>query len=453
MVTLRFAALFLLAFPSARDATDIGSRLELFVDARLIESIKGARLVMHEPLRMEKVLEFDRPWEGPTSAYVTVFRDGDGFRMYYRGSGAGDEVTCTAESRDGIRWTKPELGLFEFQGSTKNNIVLMKPSKGTHNFAAFKDERPGCPAEERYKALAGGPLMAYVSADGLRWRLLAEKPVLTKGAFDSQNLAFWDPDRKKYVAYIRIFTNKVRAVATAESDDFVAWSDPRPIDLGDTPPEHFYTNATLPYFRAPHYRFMFPKRFSPTRRLPGSKEAGISEGVFLSSRDGVRFDRTFMEALIRPGPDPENWGDRSNMPAWGLVQTGPAEMSIYFSQHYRHPTAHLRRGVFRLDGIASARAGYDGGELVTRPLRFSGKNLILNTSTSASGSVRVEIQDASGGPLPGFTLGDSVELFGDGVAVAVSWKTARDVSSLSGRPVRLRFVLKDADLFSYRFAD
>lgn len=437
---------------------DIGGRLELFVDAHCIQSMNGVRLVLHHPNRMEVALKLDASWDGKYSGYFTVFPDGDLFRMYYRGWSelkGGEQVTCYAESEDGIHWVKPSLGLFEFKGSKENNIIWKGPQeKGTHNFAPFKDARPGVSADQQYKALGGRPPCAFVSADGIHWRYLLEDPVLTKGAFDSQNIAFWDPNRRKYVTYFRIFKDGVRAVATATSDDFIHWSDPTPIDLGDTPREHFYTNATLPYFRAPHYYFSFPKRFNPNRkRLPEESEQGISEGIFLSSRDGFHFDRTFMEAFIRPGRDRLNWGDRSNMPVWGLLQTAPDEMSIYFSQNYGYPSQHIRRGVLRLDGIASAHAGYDGGELITKPIRFAGKRLILNYSTSASGSIRVEIQDAEGNPIPGFALADSRELYGDEIAEAYSWESGSEVASLAGKPVRLRFVMKDTDLYSYRFAE
>ncbi|MFN4260251.1 MAG: hypothetical protein ACK4RK_13220 [Gemmataceae bacterium] len=445
-----------LAQAAEPEVADLGERLELFVDQQRIESLQRARLVLHEPKCVETVLRFDKPWEGEYAAYVTVFADQDKFRMYYRGwsaSSGGEQVTCYAESKDGIIWEKPKLGLFEFQGSTENNLILKGNRKiGTHNFAPFKDTRPGVPVEQQYKAVAGGPLLAYASPDGIHWKLMADKPVITKGAFDSQNIAFWDTNKQKYVSYYRIFTNRVRTVARVESEDFLTWSEPLPVDFGDTPLEHFYTNGTVQYFRAPHYYFMFPKRFVPTRqRLPQHGTSGISDGVFLTSRDGLRFDRAFMEALIRPGLDQKNWGDRSNMIAWGILQTGPEEMSIYFSRNYRQPSHHMQRGVFRLDGFASARAGYDGGELLTKPLRFSGEQLILNYSTSAVGSVQVEIQDMDGKPIPSYTLADAPELFGDAIEEAYRWKDAADVSKLVGKPVRLRFVLKDADVYSYRF--
>ncbi len=199
---------------------------------------------------------------------------------------------------------------------------------------------------------------------------------------------------------------------------------------------------------------MFPKRFVPGRkRLPNHKETGISDAVFLSSRDGTHFDRTFSEAFIRPGRDPLNWGDRSNMPAWGLVQTGPDEMSIYYSQNYRYPSAHLQRGVLRLDGIASAHADGERGELITTPIQFSGRWLVLNFATSAAGSVQVEVQAPDGAPIPGYELEASSPIYGDEISEAYSWQSGPDISELAGRPVRLRFLLQDADLYSYRFAE
>jgi hypothetical protein len=281
---------------------------------------------------------------------------------------------------------------------------------------------------------------------------MSEDPVITDGAFDSQNLAFWDSTYQKYVSYYRIFQNGYRGSARAESDDFVHWTPGRAVTTSDGPPEDFYTNATVAYFRAPHYYFAFPKRFARDRkRLPEHTEMGISEGVFLSGRDGVHFDRTFREALVRPGRDRRNWGDRSNMIAWGLLQTAPGEMSIYYSQHYRYDTHHLRRGVFRLDGIASAQAGAKAGTLTTKPFRFSGRRLVLNYSTSATGSIRVEILGADGRPATGHSMSDAVELYGDEIAETYSWEDGSDVSALAGQPVRLRFELRDADLYSWRF--
>ena len=176
-----------------------------------------------------------------------------------------------------------------------------------------------------------------------------------------------------------------------------------------------------------------------------------SEPVLMTSRGGNVFDRTFREGFIRPGIGPQNWTSRTNYPVLNVVQTGRTEMSLYLNHEYGQPTTHLRRYSLRLDGFASVQAPYDGGEMVTRPLKYSGERLVLNFSTSAAGSIRVEMQDANGVPIDGYTLEDSPELIGNHIERAASWNGGPDLSRLAGQTVRLRFVMKDADLFSIRF--
>ncbi len=140
---------------AADSAINIGSRLEIFVDDLLIEQITGAKLMMHQPQPREVVIVCDAPWEGNTSAYYTLFQDGELYRMYYRGAhsdltsreNAHPEYVCYAQSRDGIHWEKPKLGLVEFKGSKENNILRTGP--GSHNFTPFKDENPLCTADAR----------------------------------------------------------------------------------------------------------------------------------------------------------------------------------------------------------------------------------------------------------------------------------------------------------------
>lgn len=442
---------------AGKGAIEIGDRLQLFVDSYLIDRAVNTELWLHSPVPREVSFPFDLPWEGRHSFYVTVAKEGGLYRAYYRGAGnpGMPEVTCYAESRDGIAWSKPELGLFEIQGSRANNIVWM--GRGCHNFTPFLDTNPAALPEHRWKALASaGPrdsLVPFVSADGIRWRMLREEPVITQGAFDSQNVAFWDSARGRYAAYFRGFREGVRAVLMATSDDFIHWTEPQWIDLGETPAEHFYTNATTPYFRAPELLLAFPKRFVPDRQWdPGHGEPGLSDAVFLTSRDGLHFDRTFMEAFIRPGHDPRNWTDRNIGVAFGVVPTSPEEISLYYVEHYRHPSCRLRRATLRVDGFASVRAGYAEGEVVTRPLLFSGGRLAINYATSAAGNVQVELQDEAGRAIPGFTLGECPEIYGDELERLVRWNGTSDVSALAGKKVRLRVRLKDADLYAFRFA-
>ena len=131
--------------------------------------------------------------------------------------------------------------------------------------------------------------------------------------------------------------------------------------------------------------------------------------------------------------------------ACGVVPTGPGEMSLY------HEIAGLRY-VLRTDGFISIHAGAAEGEFVAKPLIFSGRELVLNFSTSAAGSIRVEVITEDGVPQ-GFALANSKEIFGDSIERVVSWENGSDVSTCAGKPVRLRFVMKEADLFSIRFLE
>jgi len=447
-----------------KDKVDIGDRLEPFVDDWLIDTMKGAALLLHHPDPQEVVVTFDEPCEGNTCCYVTVFRDDDRFRMYYRGSHfdwdkrkGTHQVACTAESKDGIHWTKPKLGLFEFDGSKENNIVWM--GNGSHNFTPFRDTNPDCKPEQRYKAVGGvkGGLVAFGSPDGIHWKQIQEKPVITKGAFDSQNLAFWDAVRGRYVDFHRAGHQGVRHIMTCTSDDFIHWTEPEFVDFGDAPPEHLYTNAVLPYCRAPHIFFGFPKRFVPSRKkIVDHPYDGVSDGVFMTSRDGEHWHR-WIEGFIRPGLMRERWWQRNNMTGWGILTTkaaqpgAPDELSLYSTENYYIGPCRLRRFTLRVDGFVSVNAGHEGGEFTTRPLTFKGKELVLNYATSAAGSVCVELLGEDGKPLPGFELESCPEIYGDELEHVVTWKDGADVSSLEGKPVRLRFALKDADLYSIRF--
>jgi hypothetical protein len=401
--------------------------------------------------------------------------------MYYRGKSSrpGYRYTvCYAESPDAVHWTRPELGLVEIDGSKANNVVLLE----NQALAPFLDARPGVPAAERFKGnvfvetrfgAERAGLLGYVSPDGLHWKPVRKAPIVLpefKNNFDSQNVMFWSEVEGQYVLYARQTEAGFRAQSRSTSRDFLTWTPQVLMTYSDTgttvPSEQLYTSQVQPYFRAPHLYISLPGRLMEGRRALTAEQGrrlGIdpvtggdndcADGVLQTSRAGsTRFDRTFHEALVRPGPGDGNWVSRTNYPACGVVQTGPAEMSLFVQRHYGQKTAHLERLTLRLDGFASVRAPFAGGELLTRPLRFAGSTLELNCSTSAAGGIRVEIQDADGKPVPGHALADSLEIIGDDVARVVAWKGGTDVSKLAGRPVRLRFLLRDADLYSLRFA-
>jgi hypothetical protein len=477
LVALLFIPTCQAAIDASAGAIDLGSRRQLFLDNHLIATQHNTRLMLHPPQPREVVFKFDAPWEGPMSAYITIMRDDNICRMYYRGGGeTTEEVTCLAISKDGIAWTRPDLGLHLFKGTRQNNLIYRGQRKAyweSHNFTPFKDANPAAPPAARYKAVGLGrhtrpdgetvkALVALASPDGTHWKLMQDQPIITQGSFDSQNVAFWDTVRGEYLCYLRDGRptpdgRRVRSVLRATSKDFLHWTEPVWLAFGDTPLEQFYVNTIAPYFREPTIYLGFPMRFVPERKSVGAearKVDGVSDAVLISSHDGLNFDRTFMEAFIRPGLDPRNWGNAhgNNTPAWGLLQTSPTELSLYWAEHYGD-IPQLRRGVLRVDGFASVHANYVGGSFITHPFRFKGRTLHLNYATSAVGSIRVEIQNSAGQVLPGYALEDCGVIYGDEIERPVAWKSGQGTGALAGQSIRLRFVMKDADLYAFRFED
>ena len=489
----------------AAEPINIGSRRELMIDNYLIQSMSDSlRLKMHKPTRRGVALVTDAPWEGNACAYSSIFHDGKKFRMYYtakhyinRKGGIREpnpRYICYAESTDGIRWKKPNLGLIEFKGSKQNNIVLapntisglrLDPAHTT----ILLDKNPNCPSDARFKALCRWPmrgkagLLVLKSADGLRFSRFSKGLVIKDGYFDSENLAFWDAVRGEYRAYYRDFYNTpkkrapVRAIKTATSRDFKTWTKGKLLKYdGSVQHQALYTNQIAPYFRAPHIFVGFPKRYvdrgwvDSTGKLPGlaerrEREKGhprfasvITDALMMTSRDGLNFKR-WDEAIIRPGPSRVNsWTYGDNLISWGMLETkshlpqSPNELSIYVVEGYWvGKSQNFARYTFRMDGFVSVRAPLKGGEFTTKPIVFDGKELEINYSTSAAGGIYVELQDASGRPIKGRSLTACHEIFGDQISRIVSWRDGTSVKKLAGKPIRLRFVLKDADLFSFRF--
>jgi hypothetical protein len=499
----------------AAEPIAIGSRLELFVDKYLVDRFEGqAALHVHKPAGRNVVLTADKPWESPLWGYFAVSQVGDGFRMYYRGrhhgSGAAPrgEPMCYAESKDGIHWVKPDLGLFSYQESSRNNIVLggdwrVFPAtarwRGKLGFETdlgwrgdmvpFEDGRPNTPADARFKALVRGcrgphqvlegqsdyGMYPMKSPDGLHWTLMSEKPVISRRRLDTQNVSFWDATHNRYVAFVRhlifedgglhpeeVIRGGIRDIHVAFSDDFLNWTEPVPLKYPGDVEREMYTNAIIPYERAPHILIAFPTEltqlFSVDQVHP----------IFMCSRDGGSSFQRYGDPLIPNEAPDERDGNRGNYMARGLLRASEREYFVYATEGYGYeesdgvagflksgsPSGRLRRFVYRVDGFVSVRAGVNGGEVVTKPLTFQGDQLVLNYiawPVIRTGEVRIELQDAAGRPLEGLTLGDCAPLRGDEIAKSVAWKSGATPGKYAGKPVRLRFQITHADLFSFRF--
>lgn len=403
---------------------------------------------------------------------------------------------CVIESRDGgLSWTTPDLGLVELCGSKHNNCVL---DKSTDNFFVFKDPNPGCPKEELYKALSGEgdfnergeavygavSLQCYASPDGIHFGTKPSWRVCRSGAFDTLNIVSWDAKRKEYVLYVRDYhgcrtppdrngENSIRGVRVLRSKDFRSWTDPQPIEFGPGAEDYpLYTNGIHPYHRAPSVLIGFPartverQRWTPTfdrlcgvemRKLRMQDGKTPREGltlwdtIFCFSRDGLHFKR-FDEAMFRPGPEhpDRNWVYGDTMTAVGEVETPGTygtdpELSLFVAEGVKLGVpGKLNRYVIRLDGFVSRNAPYKGAKVVTKPIVFSGKELLVNFSTSARGFVYVTVKDNTGRSLK------SWEIFGDKVDRVIDFRDG-ELASFAGRPVTLEFDMSDADIYSFRF--
>ena len=353
------------------------------------------------------------------------------------------------------------------------------------------------PDEEALQAIqAKGQLRkgqyAFTSPDGIHWKLVSDKRIPT-GHNDTQFSAFWDDRIDKYVAYTRMkppnpaqvehyqrtygFPGRKITLTAGRivSDDFTNWSEevevigPDEIDQAFAPEGlsrmDFYGANVSKYTEAPNIYIALPNayyhwEFDMTRRwwrghpvqLPSTLDVQL-----MTSRDGIRWSRTPQrKPFIRLGPKGTFWS--STIWPSNVIRVGD-ELWIFFAgldvSHKEQSMieSHGARGraILRLDGFISADAAYTGGELTTEPLIFSGRKLQLNVDTSAGGTVRVEMQDGSGKPIGGFTAEDSDEINGNYLRVVATWNGNEDVSALAGKPVKLRFVMRDTKLYSFQF--
>ncbi len=474
---------------------------ELFWDMSIAESTDGVRLLMHRPVRKGTALCCDKPWEGELCNYAKIFHDGEKYRFYYRGAGYVDgfgskshhSVWCVAYSYDGKNFFRPDLGIFEYEGSIHNNIVMKIDAFHLDNFSITYDVNPACPPEERYKAFTGEwcpphhRLHYYISADGLHFKEVA--PLTTTGNFDSLNVCFWDARKEKYSLYLRGLHDAdpafkiphetedwVRDVRVSYSNDMKEWTTPLPLDYGEEDRDEIqlYTNNVMLIPDTDLYLAM------PTRYIDRAKDihnfahladhagtrykalegiveqrlgTAITDTMLMTSRDGEHFTRT-KEAFYTPGPQtPDNWNYGDGFFAVGMAESPSDfegeenELSLFVCLSPKYKEASFERYTIRKDGFFSYHAGFEEGVILTKPFTFDAfTSLHLNFATSAIGYVRIEVLDEDGNPLAGYDTG---RLFGDSTNRPCDFSAS--LADLAGKPIKLRITMFDSDLYSFFF--
>lgn len=438
------------------------------LDSRLVASVSNAQLapgpVTKEPAN--PLFVEDRPWEVRLdNVYANIARDSAMglYRCWYspfivdkaetttpreRRAAAPYKPTvremgvCYAESRDGMNWIKPDLGLCEFDGSARNNLVL----RGPHGTGVFRDDHDADPAR-RYKLLCvregtGNVMEVAFSPDGLHWS--APVPCPSMGADgDTHNNALWVPELSRYVGFTRLWSQGayrgVRVVGRTESPDFVHWTQAEPVLQGLDDTHQVYA---MPVFHYGEGYLGLPMIFDTAADRVHCELAW--------SADTVHWERIAPgEPLIPNGPA-GSWD-------WGCVYAAAHpvflenETRLYYGGSDNVHT-NWRRSGLGLARLQSGRfAGYRAdpgteGEVVTRPLPCLGAGLGLNLDAT-HGAVTVTLEDAAGN-----ALAESACLTGDSAAAPVVWRTGR-LDALAGRSVCLGFRLHDAVLYGFDWSN
>jgi hypothetical protein len=477
----------------------VNSARQLFIDNSLIAEGRGIGLVVNRPDPTgERCVVTDKPWEGMgVWGYNSVMEDEGLLKLWYDAiADDGSRWCCMATSQNGIHWEKPDLGIVPFQGQRDTNIVFPPTPMFHEPNCVFKDTNPACPPAEKYKMVArlqppGRKDATYVaaSADGVHWKLMKDEPAFRES--DTNNICFFDNRIGRYVGYVRVW-DPMRKVGRCEFDDITDWGkeqvvfsydaeDQRGLDmqifstnayaedeshLKTRAAMDFYTSAAWKYPRAENVYLMFPSAYyhyqEDWARRMGSADPrndGTLDIQFATSRDGKSWTRLDRRPFIRLGVA----GGFAS--AYAYMASGcicrPEEIWFYYAvSDHTHGNYHdgrdkslgtITRARMRVDGFVSVDAEYAGGEFATPALLFSGNQLSLNTDTSAGGHVRVELQDESAQPYAGFSADDCDPINGNLIHRVVSWRGKSDLGAWAGRPVRLRFVMRDAKLYSFKF--
>jgi len=483
---------------------------QLFLDDLGIAELAGVTRRVHQPTRHPEspVLRGEHPWEKTsTSVYGTMLYDVESrkFRMWYLCSpvppasgrkwvevGGYRRVTgCTllayAESTDGVHWTKPHLGQLSFEGSRENNLIAIgiDNPEGVgvlldrwerdpqRRYKAFfwdrrlpppddptgVDERlskvPIDPTDLTETQRSGGMWVAF-SPDGIRW--VTHGPVMPQGS-DTTHTILFDPVRSKYLGYGRMGFG--RTVALAESDDALEWSAPRRVlacDLADGPGGQIYG---MPVDR---YEGMFLGMFWMYRE---GTDAKIDTQLAVS-RDGRRWARVAeRQTFLANGPDGA-WDDGMSRVGRGfnlisaeMAADAPGLLPDTIYMHYsmvngphrspkfpkverRFPSA-VGLVTLRRDGFVSLAAESSAGSVTTREFSAPGTALFVNVDAT-DGELQVDLLSE------GKQLGSSLPVRGDHRRVTIEG-LAEALSRTNGKPVALRFRLRNANLYSYWFAE
>ena len=473
---------------------------QLFIDDYVIDDMQDVRKQLNQPVKYKHnpVLKRDKPWERSGPGYGSIIYDAEEklFKAWYENWNQDEETTAAllyATSLNGIDWHKE---LIDKEKGT--NLVKQPKIRGTQAVGIMKDRLETDPAK-RYKMLfscspdgTSKSLMtsAAYSADGIHWTAYPDLPIIPFS--DTQVCPFWDAKRQRYVAFLRFGPPNTRIVSRIESEDFLTWSPKvtimRRTKMDGPLATQFYQTAPFAYG---NYFFGVMAAYHNESLKPITDEAPWTDRKNLHliySRNGLTWSRVGKDGAIpaRELNKDKNWkqialdavflpyGEKDKEWDWGTVSPiftpEPIIVNDKIWFYYtgidaknwwtwsgdppkldpvpKEPNKGIGLAKLRVDGFVSIDAGTDEGTLTTKPLVFLGDTLVVNANAKA-GSLVMEALDSKGQVIKGFAAGDCTPITSDSVRHVVTWKGNPDCHLLQGRPIKLRFHLKNAKLYSF----
>ena len=483
----------------------VGDKAQLFIDRVLVRESEQVAFTLHPAERHANnpIVKADKPWEGwRLEIYGNVIYDEEEkiFKMWYIGEApnyfspspdgpSSDNATLYATSQDGAHWEKPLVGTAQALNGSKHNAVV----NAAHLASVIKDNRERDPVKrykmlcyvDQPKALRGYQTM--ISPDGLNWKAHSTK-VICPGA--DVITGYYDEGRRLYVALAKINTpfrgHNRRVFYLTTSRDFENWTEPELVwtpdleddagslrrieevrsmlDVPDNPALMRTEFYGFGFYVAESCTLGFPWMFTINNNARYGNHEGPGELQMGVTRDLIHWERPFRTPIV-PRGKPGEWDSGFFVTQSRALRVKDEVWLYYGSSNYTHGTPCLYRAQgtgrgtkytgaiglakWKLDRFVSADGPVQGGSLTTIPVLFVGDHLEINALTRTGGSIAVEVLDASGRPLDGF--GPSDAFSGDDLRKPLTWKGNPSVQRLAGKPISLKFNLKNAELYSFAF--
>ena len=452
---------------------------QLFVDDYLVAEKSNIQRELHHPVKHagNPLLGGDKPWEDATGdqpghvVFQIVRSDEETglFRMWYAGYHRFEMENGTsvrfpalyAESKDGIHWDKPELGLHTYKGSKANNIII--PAGNLFGLIV----EPGDPdPARRYKGIVWHEpeyvpregYFLYTSPDGIRWTRESENPLaislngytMPQTGIGDTSIFRWDCLLETYVCDAKfVLPGKFRCRGMMESDDLMHWTRPRMTiypDKLDHPDSQIYGHLSF------CYESMWLGFLRVMHTHVGWKQTTCE---LTASRDGRHWYRAGGREEFIPLGEATAWDADYHDPCWDPLLVDD-ELWIYYRSVNRHPgdenpgVGHaIGLATLRRDGFVSLNAGETVGTIVTRPLSFSGTRLFINAEVAQDGWVKAEVRQPGGEPLQGYTLDKSVPIRKDLIRAQLAWMDVQDLPLSADPHLQLTFEVKNAKLYAF----